>query len=301
MTVTSDSTAVLIERAPTLDRDRAAGAFLATFSSPGTRKTYRLGLKQWFAHCDKYGADAFQIRRPLVDVYMREMEDRGLAANTRGLRLAVVKSFYGWCYDEQLVEGNPAGRVKGPRQERPEMPAMTQGEAHRFINVAERSPLAGTAASMLLMLLAGLRSAEVCALDVASIRTDGWVQVADVVGKGDKHRRVELPPRVAHAVGGAAAGRQVGPLILNDAGNRMTGANLKYRVPRIAAAAGIDKPLSPHCLRRTFIQLALDAGAPTRDVQLQVGHADSATTAHYDRTALAPGKSPAYAVQMLTA
>ena len=143
--------------------------------------------------------------------------------------------------------------------------------------------------------------AETCALDIASIRTDGWVQVADVVGKGDKPRRVELPPRVAHAVGGAAAGRQVGPLILNDAGNRITKSNLRHRVEKITAAAGIDKHLSPHCLRRTFIQLALDAGAPVRDVQLQVGHADSATTSHYDRSALTPGKSPAYAVQMLTA
>lgn len=122
-----------------------------------------------------------------------------------------------------------------------------------------------------------------------------------MLGKGDKPRRVELPPRVAHAVGGAAAGRQVGPLILNDAGNRITKPNLRYRVEAVAAAAGIDKHLSPHCLRRSFIQLALDAGAPTRDVQLQVGHADSSTTATYDRSALAPGKSPAYAVQMLTA
>lgn len=301
MPMTLDNTAVLIDRAPTLDRDRIAGAFLATFSSPATRRTYRAGLKQWFAHCDQFGVDVLQVRRPVIDVWLRDLEDRGLAANTRLLRLTAIKSFYGWCYDEQLTEGNPAGRVKGPQQERPEMPALSRSQAHRFAATADTLPLAGTVASMHLMLLAGLRAAEVCSLDVDDIRTDGWVQVADVLGKGAKRRRVELPPRVAHAVGAAVGTRQLGPLILNDAGNRITTSNLKYRVNVVAAAADIDKHLSPHCLRRSFIQLALDAGVPVRDVQLVVGHSDSATTATYDRRALEPGKSPAYAVQMAVA
>lgn len=301
MTVTSDSTAVLIERAPTLDRDRAAGAFLATFSSPGTRGTYSTGLRQWFAHCDRYGVDVFEVRRPVVDVWLRHLEDRGLAPNTIATRLTPVKSFYGWCYDEELVDGNPAGRVKGPRQEHPEMPAMTQGEAHRFATAAEQCDLAGTTVAMHLMLLAGLRSAEVCGLDIGDLYARDWVQVVSVLGKGSKRREVELPPRVAHSVNASTNGREVGPLVLNDAGNRITASNLKHRVPKVAAAAGVGRHLSPHCLRRTFIQLALDSGASARDVGMIVGHATPATTAGYDRRALAPGKSPAYAVQMAVA
>lgn len=297
----TDTTAVLIERTPTADRDRAAGAFLATFSSPATRTAYDLGLRQWFAHCDRYDVDPFEVRRTVVDVWMRHLEDRGLAVNTRLLRLSTIKSFYGWCFDEGLVPGNPAGRVKGPAQEHPEMPALTQGEAHRYTNAAERSHLVAAAAGLHLMLLAGMRSIEVCRLDIGDMYERGWVRMASVHGKGDKNREVELPPRVAHAVAEAISGRDVGPLLLNDAGNRITGPNLKYRVEAVAGDIGLDRHISPHCLRRTFIQLALDAGHSARDVGLIVGHASVATTSRYDKRALSPGKSPAYAVQMAVA
>jgi len=39
----------------------------------------------------------------------------------------------------------------------------------------------------------------------------------------------------------------------------------------------------PHTLRHAFITVALDAGAPLRDVQEAASHADPRTTMRYDR------------------
>ncbi len=54
-------------------------------------------------------------------------------------------------------------------------------------------------------------------------------------------------------------------------------------VERLAKAAGIDKRISPHSLRHSFITAALDASVPLRDVQEAASHADPRTTMRYDR------------------
>jgi site-specific recombinase XerD len=52
---------------------------------------------------------------------------------------------------------------------------------------------------------------------------------------------------------------------------------------RLTKASGIDKRISPHSLRHSFITAALDAGVPLRDVQEAASHSDPRTTMRYDR------------------
>jgi integrase len=52
---------------------------------------------------------------------------------------------------------------------------------------------------------------------------------------------------------------------------------------RLCTVAGIDKHISPHSLRHTFVTLGLDAGIPLRDMQVAARHSDPRVTARYDR------------------
>ncbi len=54
-------------------------------------------------------------------------------------------------------------------------------------------------------------------------------------------------------------------------------------IRRLAKAAGLDKHVTPHSLRHSFITAAHDAGVSLRDVQEAASHANPRTTMRYDR------------------
>ena len=105
----------LIERT---DQDahltRLAGAFLASYASPNTRRGYRTDLHDWFTWTITWQIPALEARRTHLEVWMRNLEDRQLSGATRARKLAVVRSFYNWCVDEQILDANPAHRVRRP-------------------------------------------------------------------------------------------------------------------------------------------------------------------------------------------
>ena len=72
-------------------------------------------------------------------------------------------------------------------------------------------------------------------------------------------------------------------------------------VRRLAKHAGIDKVISPHSLRHSFITAALDAGVSLRDVQEAASHADPRTTMRYDRARRSLDRHATYIVATFVA
>jgi len=72
-------------------------------------------------------------------------------------------------------------------------------------------------------------------------------------------------------------------------------------VRRLARAAGIDKRLSPHGLRHSFVTCSLEAGVPLHRVQDGAGHADPRTTRRYDRARHALDGHATYALAAFVA
>ncbi|MEO1088606.1 MAG: tyrosine-type recombinase/integrase, partial [Acidobacteriota bacterium] len=63
---------------------------------------------------------------------------------------------------------------------------------------------------------------------------------------------------------------------------RLGGESIAYLLRRRQEEAEIDS-FSPHDLRRANVTALLDAGVDVFTVQRLAGHADSSTTARYDR------------------
>lgn len=234
---------------------------------------------------------------------LRDGRNTGLAPATINRRLTAVSGLFAYrsLRDPALPNPVPAGRqartvAGGDRRER-------GGLLGHLARPRSRSPLRvrqprrlprgldpGEVAALLgsfrsvrdqaiaaLMLLSGLRSAEVLGLHVRDVDVGGgWVRV---LGKGDKERRVPLDRQVAALVQtyllaerpetastrlfvvakGANRGRPLTP-----AGLRTI---FRYHRRRSGVAAG-----HPHALRHTFGTALAEAGVDLAVIQALLGH-----------------------------
>ncbi|MGH9116987.1 MAG: tyrosine-type recombinase/integrase [Acidimicrobiales bacterium] len=137
-----------------------------------------------------------------------------------------------------------------------------------------------------LMLLSGLRSAEVLGLGVRDVDVGGgWVRV---VGKGDKERRVPVDPDVAGLVQAFVLAER--PATDSDAlfvvakgpnrGQPLSPAGLRTIFRYHRAKAGVPAG-HPHALRHTFGTALAEAGVDLAVLQALMGHDHIDSSAAY--------------------
>ena len=84
-----------------------------------------------------------------------------------------------------------------------------------------------------------------------------------ITRKGGKIVTIPLAPRTARAIDTCVGEREEGPMFLNWDNTRRLDRHAATRiVRRLAKGAGIEKRVTPHSLRHSFITAALDAGVP---------------------------------------
>ena len=119
-----------------------------------------------------------------------------------------------------------------------------------------------------LMYACGLRIGEAAKVEIADIESAGGL--LRVIGKGDKERRVPLPePMLAKLRRLWPTHRNRRWLCPDRAGTGPVSKNALWRSFRLCVrAAGITRPVSPHCLRHSYATRLLERGVDTRVVQL---------------------------------
>ena len=137
-------------------------------------------------------------------------------------------------------------------------------------------------AIILLMVQAGLREGEVCALDVQDVEINersGRVTIRR--GKGDKRRQVPLNAEVRRAVKAwlEDSGRVAGALFVSKHGSRLGVRSVQRMVSELARRAGVEA--TPHSLRHSFAKRLLDEQTPLTVVSKLLGHSRLETTARY--------------------
>jgi len=103
-----------------------------------------------------------------------------------------------------------------------------------------------------------------------------------------------LPHDARQALLHAAAGRELGPLLVKSSGRSYVRQEIAALLRTLCNRAGVQTRLTPHGLRATFITLALNDGVALRDVQEAARHADPRTTRLYDRDAGALSRHPVH-------
>ena len=273
MNIESTSSLILRDDLSRFDVEVSLRGFLAGYSG-NTLLAYQQDLRQFISWCDDQRLEIFEVRRTHIELIARWLEHRGAASATVGRRLSTVAGFYRYCTEEGLAERNPAANVRRPRQRQEStMSGLDRNELGAFLVQAGLSGARDHALACLLG-LNGLRVSEAIGTDVDDLGIERGHHTLTIVRKGGNTVIVPLAPRTARNVYLAIGERIEGPIFLSDSGGRMNRHQAARVVRRLARHAGIDKTISPHSLRHSFITAALDAGVPLRDVQEAASHAD---------------------------
>lgn len=140
--------------------------------------------------------------------------------------------------------------------------------------------------TLLLLFGLGCRVTELISLNLHDYNsTDAWVRV---VGKGGKERLVPLTARLQKELDDYLAHVRkdlvkvkTPSILINDKGNRPSRIDIWRWLSAWAAAAGFDKPISPHAFRHGCATALLEGGADLRSIQMLLGHSSIQTTQIY--------------------
>jgi site-specific recombinase XerD len=267
----------------------------ANVDSGNTRQAYRRHLRAAFG--------SFRVRTvaevtgAMLAGYRARLMGDGRGDASHAQAVSALRSFLRWsralgahALRSEVIEA----ALKMPRA-RIRRPYRTIGEKDGKRLLSEAAT-ARDRAIVGLLLGAGLRVAEVSALDVADlIYVAGGPTVYVRRGKGRRDRTVPIGRDLARLVRSylAETGRRQGvkgPLLLvqdRGAGSRRGGGRLSARsignmLGHLAERAGLGaQGISPHALRHTFAIRALRGGANVVAVSKLLGHASIATTQRY--------------------
>ena len=171
---------------------------------------------------------------------------------------------------------------------------LTEEEVQAMLRVPDRRTLQGKRdyAILLTLLTTGLRKAEICNLKVGSLKTYRNQAVIDVIGKGQKFRRIPLGTETLLAIQEylKANGNGIDPnhsvfYTLGKHGpyekRNLTSKAVDCLVRLMAKKALIRKRIHPHVMRHTFATTLLDKENDLKTVQALMGHSHIRTTERY--------------------
>jgi integrase/recombinase XerD len=245
--------------------------------SPLTAAAYVNDLKHFVRSCPAY----LTAERQTIESYAEELSALEPASVAR--KLAAVKAFYKFLYQEDIIQQNPAADIARPKLAQRLPKALSQKETARILDATVLS--VRDSAMLELLYSGGMRVSELVQVKLNDVNfAECFLKVK---GKGSKER---LVPLSAHAVAvlkkyleteRAQLENPAPELFLSHNGRALTRQMLWLIVKHLAHSAGVLKNISPHTFRHSLATHLIENGADVRTVQEILGHANIATTQIY--------------------
>ena len=257
---------------------------ISTFS-PMTIKAYQTDLNQIFN--DKLKAEySYEELWPLVRASLSKWGSLSLASRNR--KIATLKSFFGWLYEQKLIESNYSEQISCPKVPKKIPHFLSVDEVLSVLSYlsqdtkvlkSEKEAFTLLKQKTLFYLLygAGMRISEACNVKWNSIKFSE--QKILVTGKGNKERYSVLPHFCIKFLMDL---KNLNPADLYIFGSAPLNPRAGYELIRqLGAAAGLVNSLHPHALRHSYATHLLANGTNLRTLQSLLGHTSLQATEKY--------------------
>lgn len=204
-------------------------------------------------------------------------------ASTSSKKLSVIKSFFSWLVDEEIILRNPAARIKQMKQPKRLPKALTATELEML---REACTSLRERAMVEVMYSTGCRLSEVSNMRKKEINwSSGSLKV---IGKGNKERVVYLNPKAQFHLNNYLEECEYGEnecefLFSTERRpyRQMKAKTIQDAINKIAERTSIEKNVTPHVFRHTMATLAMENGIELGDLQQLLGHESANTTLRY--------------------
>ena len=230
-----------------------------------------------------------------LEKFVQWVSELGMTVTSQSRIISGLRSFYAYCYMEQIVIVNPTALLETPKQKRILPDTLSFDEIESIIAQIDLSKPEGGRNKAILETLysCGLRVTELVNLRISCLYMDiGFVRV---IGKGDKERLVPIGSDAIKYINiyrkDIRIHINIKPgqedfLFLNRRGSKLSRVMIFIMLKDLAKKAGIVKNISPHTFRHSFATHLVEGGADLRAVQEMLGHESITTTeiyTHLDR------------------
>jgi len=262
--------------------------------SEHTVRAYLSDVGSLLAHAATEGAtDLGGLELGTLRRWLGAQSESGVSRSTLARRSATARSFTAWALREELIDTDPALRLKAPKKESSLPGVLQQQQLVRLLTGLKEAAQDGLPmplrdlAIVELLYATGIRVGELAGLDIDDLNPDR--RTLRVLGKGNKERTVPYGLPAALAVDdwlrrgrGKLVTAASGPaLFLGVRGGRVDQRQVRSVVKGLFEALGDTAATGPHALRHSAATHLLDGGADLRAVQEILGHSSLATTQIY--------------------
>ena len=257
--------------------------------SYNTEISYRRDLNKAAAYFagQKVG-DLTAVNESNLNSYLVYLEKSKMSPATVSRNIASLHSFFQYLVQENKIAADPSLGLKPPKVKKKAPEILTAQEASLLLKQPNLKTDKGLRDKAMLQLLytTGIRVSELVHLKMSDIDLPAGQITCTENGKT---RVIPLPAESAKALDSYLVsarerllkGSDSDYLFTNCSGSPMSRQGFWKVLKGYAAAAGIEKDITPHTMRHSFAAHMLKEGADIKSVQKILGHADVSTTQMY--------------------